>query len=217
MFFRFLFKPKDFETTLDGTIRLRRLGPGDAGIFRDHIHALHFTDFRDRFNGLASDHWLDRYIVRSLLDATCIGAFSGDDLVAVAELHSGSHLAAGEAESAFSVASDWRRKGLGKLLVKALLKAATEAGISTIIIETGPQNHAMKALARRFGAKMRFGGDQSVGRINVAEGLRIAGRRKPPPPLAVAAAGLGGGSGGEHGGGLADGLGDRPAVPQTAV
>ncbi len=209
MFFRFLFKPQDFETTLDGAIRLRRLGPGDAAIFRDHIHALHFTDFRDRFNGLASDNWLDKYIARSLDTAICIGAFQDEHLLAVAELHSGSHLPEGEAESAFSVASDWRRKGLGTLLVKALLKAATEAGISTIIIETGPQNHAMKALARRFGAKMRFGGDQSVGRINVAEGLRIAGRRKSPPPLAIAVPGVGGG--------LADGLGNRPAVPQTAV
>lgn len=187
MFFRFLFKPRDFETTLDGAIRLRRLGPGDAAIFRDHIHALHFTDFRDRFNGLASDHWLDRYIARSLDTAICIGAFSGDNLLAVAELHSGSHLPEGEAESAFSVASDWRRKGLGSLLLKALLKVATENDISTIHVETGPQNQAMKALARRFGAKMRFGGAQSLGRINVAEGLRLAGRRASPAPLPSAA------------------------------
>lgn len=208
MFFRFLFKPRDFETTLDGGIRLRRLGPADAGVFRDHIHALHFADFRDRFNGLASDHWLDRYIARSLSDAACIGVFSGDDLVAVAELHSGSHLAAGEAESAFSVASDWRRKGLGKLLVRALLTVATETSISTIIVETGPQNQAMKALARSFGAKMRFGGTQSVGRINVAEGLRLAGRRTssgPLPPVGLEAG---------PGAGVGTGLAAAPSGPR---
>jgi GNAT superfamily N-acetyltransferase len=199
MFFRFLFKPREAELTpdkvLDGAIRLRRLGPADAGIFRDHIHELHFTDFRDRFNGLASDYWLDKYIARSLEEAICIGAFSGDHLLAVAELHTGGSVPEGEAESAFSVASDWRRKGLGTLLLKALLKAAAENGISTIIVETGPQNHAMKALARRFGARMRFGSDQSVGRIDVAEGLRLAGRRKPLAALPVAVTGLGAGPG----------------------
>jgi GNAT superfamily N-acetyltransferase len=178
MLFRFLFKPREPQLALDGDIRLRRLGHADAALFCAHIHELHYQDFRDRFNGLVSDEWLDKYIARSLDNAIVIGAFVGDHLVAVAELHTGGRMAEGEGESAFSVASDWRRKGLGTILLKALLKAATENDISTIIVETGSQNHAMKALARKFGAKMRFTGDQSVGRINVAEGLRLAGRKR---------------------------------------
>ncbi|WP_299861590.1 GNAT family N-acetyltransferase [uncultured Hoeflea sp.] len=197
MLFRFLFKPREPQFALDGEIRLRRLGHSDAAIFCVHIHELHYEDFRDRFNGLVSDEWLDKYIDRSLDNAIVIGAFIGDHLVAVAELHAGGYLAEGEGESAFSVASDWRRKGLGTILLKALLKAATENDISTIIVETGPQNHAMKALARKFGAKMRFTGDQSVGRINVAEGLRLAGRRsviKSLPALATSLAATPGGA-----------------------
>ncbi|WP_171904854.1 GNAT family N-acetyltransferase [Hoeflea olei] len=155
---------------------LKYLGPSDAQDFCAHIHELHYEDFRDRFNGLVSDAWLDKYIARSLNEAIVIGAYIGDHLVAVAELHTGGQIAEHEGESAFSVSSDWRRKGLGTILLKALLRAASENNISTIIVETGSQNHAMKALARKFGAKMQFAADQSVGRINVADGLRLAAR-----------------------------------------
>lgn len=190
MLLKFLFKPREPQFALGDDIRLRYLGPADAGAFRDHIHELHFEDFRDRFNGLVSDYWLDKYIERSLNEAIVIGAFAGDHLVGVAELHTGGRIEPGQGESAFSVASDWRHKGLGTILLKALLRAASDNDISTIIVMTGSQNHAMKALARRFGARMQFAGDQSVGRINVADGLRLAARRLkdrnfPAPPVPV--------------------------------
>ncbi|MEM5472215.1 GNAT family N-acetyltransferase [Hoeflea sp. AS60] len=190
MFLKFLFKPRDPEFSLGDDIKLRYLGPADLNAFRDHIHELHFEDFRDRFNGLVSDYWLDKYIARSLNEAIVIGAYSGDHLVAVAELHTGGRIEPGQGESAFSVASDWRQKGLGTILLKALLRAASENDVSTIIVETGSQNHAMKGLARRFGAKMQFATDQSIGRINVADGLRLAARKLerrnfPAPPFPV--------------------------------
>ncbi len=190
MLLKFLFKPRDPQFALGEDIKLRYLGPGDAEAFRTHIHELHFEDFRDRFNGLVSDTWLDKYIARSLDEAIVIGAFADDHLVAVAELHTGGRIAAGQGESAFSVASDWRHKGLGTILLKVLLRAASENDIATIIVETGAQNHAMKALARRFGARMQFAGEQSIGRINVADGLRLAARKLesrnfPAPPFSV--------------------------------
>ena len=189
MLLKFLFKPRSPQFALGDDVKLRYLGPADAIAFRDHIHELHFEDFRDRFNGLVSDDWLDTYIARSLNEAIVLGAFDDDHLVAVAELHSGGKIDPGQGESAFSVASDWRHKGLGTILLKALLRAASENDISTIIVETGAQNYAMKRLARRFGAKMQFAQDQSVGYINVAEGLRLAGRQmakqKFPVPIPV--------------------------------
>lgn len=189
MFLKFLFKPREPQFALGDDVKLRHLAPADADAFRAHIHELHFEDFRDRFNGLVSDYWLDTYIVKSLNEAIVIGAFDDDHLVAVAELHTGGQIEPGQGESAFSVASDWRHKGLGTILLKALLRAASENDVSTIIVETGAQNQAMKRLARRFGAKMQFARDQSVGYINVAEGLRLAGRQMAkqnfPVPLPV--------------------------------
>ncbi|WP_417409896.1 GNAT family N-acetyltransferase [Hoeflea sp.] len=190
MLLKFLFKPREPQFALGDDIKLRYLGPSDAEAFRTHIHELHFEDFRDRFNGLVSDYWLDKYIERSLAEAIVIGAFADNHLVAVAELHTGGRIAAGQGESAFSVASDWRHKGLGTMLLKVLLRAASENDVATIIVETGAQNQAMKALARRFGARMQFGGEQSTGRINVADGLRLAARKLenrnfPAPPFPV--------------------------------
>lgn len=154
-------------------LAIRRLEPSEAGLFLDHLHELAFDDFRDRFNGIVSDEWLTGYIARSLEGAIVLGAFHGDHLVAVAELHC-MGAAPGVGESAFSVASSWRRKGIGTLLITALLEAAYEAGVHTVIVETGPQNVAMRELARKFGADMHLEDSMSIGRIPVAEGLRRA-------------------------------------------
>ncbi len=153
---------------------IRRLGLNDAGLFGRHLHDLAHEDFRDRFNGLVSDEWLDGYIARSLKHGIVLGAFDADRLVAVAELHRGRDSRSGQAESAFSVLTDWRRKGLGTALIAALLVAAREDGLSDVIVETGSQNVAMKALANKFGAHMHFDGEQSTGHIDVREGLRLA-------------------------------------------
>lgn len=186
MFFRLLFKPRSLKSAAASGVRLRQLGPADAAIFCAHLHALHYADFRDRFNGLVSDEWLDGYIARSLSGATVIGAFDQGNLVGVAELHTGGRLLPGTGEAAFSVASDLRRQGLGTLLLAALLKAASESGVETVIVETSSQNLAMKKLARKFGARMKFAGDQSIGHIDVVEGLRLAAKRHDEIPAVIA-------------------------------
>jgi Sortase and related acyltransferases len=158
-------------------LAIRRLSPADASLFLQHLHELEFDDFRDRFNGVVNDAWLRGYIDRSLAGAIVLGAFDGDHLVAVAELHRQDGERRGIAESAFSVASAWRRKGIGTLLITALLEAARENGVHTVIVETGPQNVPMRELARKFGADMHIEDNMSVGRINVTEGLRHAEKR----------------------------------------
>lgn len=158
-------------------LAIRRLEPSEGDLFLAHLHELDFDDFRDRFNGVVNDDWLKSYIERSLAQAIVLGAFDGDHLVAIAELHCEGAGEAGVGESAFSVASSWRRKGIGTLLITALLEAAYENGVHTVIVETGPQNVAMRELARKFGADMHSEDSMSVGRIDVEEGLRRAAER----------------------------------------
>lgn len=158
-------------------LAIRRLGADDARLFLDHLHELEFDDFHDRFNGVVNDSWLRGYIARSLDQAIVLGAFHGDHLIAVAELHCEGAGEPGVGESAFSVASAWRRKGVGTLLITALLEAAKENGVHSVIVETGPQNVAMRELARRFGADMHMEDHMSVGRIKVEDGLRHAEER----------------------------------------
>lgn len=157
-------------------LTIRRLTPEDCDTFIRHLHELNFDDFRDRFNGVVSESWLLGYARRSLENAIVLGTFSDGRLIAVAELHCEEGTPEGYGESAFSVASDWRRRGVGTFLITALLEAAAENAVHTVIVETGPQNVGMRELARKFGADMHFQDSMSVGRIDVAQGLRTAER-----------------------------------------
>lgn len=162
---------------VSSALRYRRLRSADAEMFADHLRQLDPEARRERFNGAVSDDWLNGYIQRSLKTAIIVGAFDHRRLVAVAELHKGDSLAGGEGESALSVAADWRRKGVGTALIQELLKEAETVGLSSMLVETGSTNSAMKALARRHGAEMLFSGTRSVGRIAVPQGLERAQAR----------------------------------------
>ena len=174
MVFKVLQLPWHVAAPGQSDLTIRRLGPKDCDTFIAHLHELNFDDFRDRFNGVVSDHWLLNYVGKSLKEATVLGAFDGGHLIAVSELHCEGGTPKGYGESAFSVASCWRRKGIGTLLITALLEAARENDVHTVLVETGPQNIAMRELARKFGATMHYEDCMSVGQINVAEGLATA-------------------------------------------
>ncbi len=176
MVFRALQLPWHVATPGEPELTIRHLEPRDGDTFVAHLHELNFDDFRDRFNGVVSDHWLLSYVGRSLRDATVLGAFEDGHLIAVAELHCEGGTPDGFGESAFSVASSWRRRGIGTLLITALLEAAKENDVHTVIVETGPQNIAMRELARKFGANMHYEDCMSVGQIEVEQGLRTAER-----------------------------------------
>ncbi|MBK5287168.1 MAG: GNAT family N-acetyltransferase [Acidimicrobiia bacterium] len=57
------------------------------------------------------------------------------------------------AEVAFEVRDDWRRQGLGTLLLGAVAVAAERAGLAALRAETLSDNLAMQHTARRAGAK----------------------------------------------------------------
>lgn len=174
MVFKALQLPWHVAAPGEDELTIRRLEPRDADTFIKHLHELNFDDFRDRFNGVVSDIWLDGYVRRSLQEATALGVYEGNHLIAVAELHCEGDTPDGIGESAFSVVSDWRRRGIGTLLITALLEAAKENGVHTVIVETGPHNMPMRQLARKFGANMHYEDSMSVGQIDVLEGLRTA-------------------------------------------
>lgn len=166
--------PWHIETPGHHNLTIRQLELRDCETFITHLHELSFDDFRDRFNGVVSDHWLESYVRQSLTEATVFGAFHGNRLIAVAELHRAGHAPDGFGEAAFSVASDWRRNGIGTVLITVVLEAARVSGVHTVIVETGRDNTGMRQLARKFGATMRHENWMSVGHIDVDEGLRMA-------------------------------------------
>ena len=59
------------------------------------------------------------------------------------------------AELALVVADDWRRVGLGTLLMGALLRHARYAGVSCLCGDALAENNAIQGLLRSFGARIR--------------------------------------------------------------
>jgi len=65
------------------------------------------------------------------------------------------------AEVAFSISKDYQGKGLGKLFIRKLARAARENGISGLVAYTSPSNRAMIALFKTLPYKVKtsFDGD----------------------------------------------------------
>lgn len=149
-----------------GTIKT--LSPREMPLLRDHLLRLDPDSRRNRFNGVVDDSFIECYSARCASDGTIVVAYLTDGEVhGAAELHQPDERTDNLPEMAFSVENVLRRQGLGSLLFQKVLEAAARAGFTKLRITTGAQNEAMKALARKFGAKLTFGRGESTGVINL--------------------------------------------------
>ncbi|GMP01343.1 GNAT family N-acetyltransferase [Bradyrhizobium sp. TM239] len=136
-------------------------------LLRDHLLRLDAGSRHDRFNGFLDDSFIERYAARCAEDGTVIVAYIVDGVVrGAAELHPPE----GEAlpEVAFSVEASARRQGVGTVLFRRLIAEARWKGYKRLRITTGAENHAMRALARKFGAHLAFRHGESTGTIDLA-------------------------------------------------
>lgn len=136
-------------------------------LLRDHLLRLDAASRHDRFNGFLDDSFIERYAARCAEDGTVIVAYIVDGMVrGAAELHPPE----GEAlpEVAFSVEASARRQGVGTVLFRRLIAEARWKGYRCLRITTGADNHAMRALARKFGAHLAFRHGESTGTIDLA-------------------------------------------------
>ena len=158
---------QDSDHPLPPGVALRILGKQDTQLLIDHIMALDSEARRDRFNGAVSSEWVKGYAQRCIAPGTLvIAAESENTIIGVAELHPSGHLSG---ELAFSVLSSWRGKGIGAALFANIVEAAWSRGLDQIEITTHSDNDAMKQLARRFGAEIRFDKADAYGRIMLDE------------------------------------------------
>lgn len=135
-------------------------------LLRDHLLRLDPESRHDRFNGFLDDSFIERYAARCADDGTVIVAYIVNGVVrGAAELHppEGGDLP----EVAFSVETSARRKGIGTLLFRRLIAEARWKGFERLRITTGADNHAMRALARKFGAHLAFHQGESTGIIDL--------------------------------------------------
>lgn len=157
-------------------LEVRRLWPSDKEAFRDHLLSLDPQSRHMRFGGGMSDDFLVRYAQNCFGKGDLIyGAFVGSKMVGAAELRSnqaiwseqapfGSHI---NAEAAFSVDQNYRRRGIGEKLFKRILRAATNHGVETIEVVCLPENVGMQNLAKKFDTQFAFEQNSLTGRLKV--------------------------------------------------
>ena len=147
-------------------------------LLRDHLVRLDAESRHDRFNGFLDDSFIESYAARCADDGTVIIAYIENGVVrGAAELHppeSPDWLP----EIAFSVEAGVRRRGVGTSLFRLLIEEARTKGYKTLRITTGAENHAMRALARKFGADLAFRYGEATGTIDLT--------RQPQAELASA-------------------------------
>lgn len=137
-------------------------------LLRDHLLRLDAESRHDRFNGFLDDSFIERYAARCAEDGTVIVAYIVDGVVrGAAELHPPEDDSLPEV--AFSVEASARRKGVGSLLFRRLIAEARWKGHKRLRITTGAENHAMRALARKFGAHLAFRHGESTGTIDLGK------------------------------------------------
>lgn len=137
-------------------------------LLRDHLLRLDAASRHDRFNGFLDDSFIERYAARCAEDGTVVVAYIVGGVVrGAAELHppEGDSLP----EVAFSVEASVRRQNVGTVLFSRLIAEARWKGFKRLRITTGAENHAMRALARKFGAHLQFRHGESTGTIDLVK------------------------------------------------
>ena len=140
----------------------------ELSFLRDHLLRLDLASRHDRFHGFMDDSFIERYAAKCADDGTVVIAYIEDGLVrGAAELHPPDQSLDGLPEIAFSVETCVRRLGVGSILFRRLMAEARLKGYRSLRITTGAQNHAMRALARKFGAQLTFRHGESTGSIDL--------------------------------------------------
>jgi len=159
--------PQTHFEPLQGTIR--QLRPSDMDRFAQHLLRLDAQSRRDRFNAPINDHFLNAYARRCFAEgATVIGYVEDQHVLAAAEVHERPELAEATGEIAFSVERPLQHRGLGSRLFERLIAHAHALGYARLQVTTHSHNQAMKALARKFEARLSFDTGEANGMIELA-------------------------------------------------
>ena len=137
-------------------------------LLRDHLLRLDAESRHDRFNGFLDDSFIESYAARCADDGTVIIGYIENGVVrGAAELHPPEQSPDSLPEIAGSVEASVRRKGVGTILFRRLIEKARAMGYKILRITTGAENHAMRALAGKFGAHLAFRDGEFTGTIDL--------------------------------------------------
>jgi RimJ/RimL family protein N-acetyltransferase len=148
----------------EGTIR--KLHPGETAALAEHLLRLAPDSRHDRFTGGVSDDFVADYARRALRpDSVVHGWFVDGTLRAAAELHPYGACSPALAEAAFSVEGPFQNSGIGTELMGRTILAARNRGIRLLVVRCVVDNKRMQAIAKKYGAELRFELGDVVGEL----------------------------------------------------
>jgi len=154
---------------LDEPVTIRPARPDDERRIQEHFYNLDKNDvvarfFRERTSFLHEEAEEISQIdyVQNLTLVAATGEIGFERVIAIGEYLL--EPARNMAEVAFSVASEFQGKGLGRILLKKLAEAARENGMAGLFAYTAPRNRAMIELFKTLPYRVRtaFDGDMLV-------------------------------------------------------
>jgi RimJ/RimL family protein N-acetyltransferase len=150
--------------TAAGTFR--KLWAGEEALLQEHLLRLDGQSRRRRFGAPVNRFFIEHYAQHALSrDSVVHGFFVDGILRGVAELRGCGEGGRGRAEAAFSIESDWQRRGIGSELLERTILAARNRSIHTIYMNCIAENHAIQAMAKKYEASLRFRADDVVGKV----------------------------------------------------
>jgi GNAT superfamily N-acetyltransferase len=140
------------------------LAPHQGDLYFEHLLRLDPEARRRRFHEGVQDFHLALHSGAAVSDGrVCLGYMEEGIIRGAAELLTSED--DGLAEAAFSVEASWREKGVGRLLMAAIIDFARTRGITRFKVACLPENIAMQRLAAQFDAELRREGDNILGVI----------------------------------------------------
>jgi GNAT superfamily N-acetyltransferase len=145
---------------------IRKLWPGEAQDYRDHLLRLDADSRRNRFGLALADALIEDYVASPTWSGAVMHGFLVDGVLrGVAELKPFGAAFPTEAEAAFSVEKPWQSHGVGSALLARTLLAARNRGIRQVHMACLADNARMQQLARKFAAQLSFDFGNVVGEV----------------------------------------------------
>jgi GNAT superfamily N-acetyltransferase len=152
---------------------VRRLWPSDRQAVLDYFCRLDGDTRASRFMGHVSEAGIRAYAEQAMTArGVMYGAFLDGTLRGLAELRPAtagrsSYYLGREAEAAFAVEREFRRKGLGAALFRRITQAARNRGVSDLHVRCFARNGPMIRLACRQGAELSRDGFEADGALHL--------------------------------------------------
>ncbi len=153
---------------------IRRLWPGDRPAVLDYFQRLDPETRANRFMGPVGEAGTRAYAERAVTaEGLVVGAFVDGVLRGLGELRPAGtphgFMLGAEAEAAFAVERDFRRRGIGTALFGRIASAARNRGVGTLHVRCLDRNKPMLRLAAKLGADLHRSACETRGDLRLAQ------------------------------------------------